>query len=214
MYPNQHGNNDWTSEQIALLRELSGQGISAAQIAVHFPGRSRNAILGKAFRLGIRLLPRTAIREYDSFWKKGDRLRELAGFLESPQGYSKNEIAAHFQVAASTIRRGIAKLSKQNIRPLKPNAASIAARRPKPARKPVRKPSLEQLMAFQAARQTPELVPEQVPYCAVEIAELTSLTCRWPVDGQGTAMRYCGRIPLESLPYCPGHCRMAYQPPR
>ena len=207
-YPNQHGNNDWTTENINLLRSLADQGISAAQIAAHFPGRSRNAILGKAFRIGVRLSHQAATRTYDSFWKKGDNLRELAGYITSPQGYSKNEIADHFKVAASTIRRGIAKLSEQAIKPLKPNAASIARRA---AKKRDRKPSLEQLIAANAPRQVPELVPEQVPYCAVEIINLTSHTCRWPVEGEGHAMLYCGRQPAEGFPYCPPHCRMAYQ---
>ena len=42
----------WTDERVETLRKLWTDGLSASQIAQHFDGVSRNAIIGKLHRLG------------------------------------------------------------------------------------------------------------------------------------------------------------------
>ena len=44
---------EWTEQRIELLRKLWGQGQTASQIAVALGGISRNAVIGKAHRLGL-----------------------------------------------------------------------------------------------------------------------------------------------------------------
>jgi len=42
--------------------------------------------------------------------------------------------------------------------------------------------------------------------------ELSAHTCRWPVSSPGEEnFSFCGSPPLEGLPYCPGHSRLAYR---
>lgn len=41
--------NDWTSEEIEMLRKLVGEGLSAGQISKQM-GRTRNAVIGKIMR--------------------------------------------------------------------------------------------------------------------------------------------------------------------
>ncbi|RWM29445.1 GcrA family cell cycle regulator [Mesorhizobium sp.] len=43
----------WTPEQDSLLRKLNADGLTASQIAAHFENFSRNAIIGRAHRLGL-----------------------------------------------------------------------------------------------------------------------------------------------------------------
>ncbi len=45
----------WTDEQDAKLVRLVSQGLSAREIAERFPGRTRNAIIGRCNRLGVTL---------------------------------------------------------------------------------------------------------------------------------------------------------------
>lgn len=45
----------WTDDQCDWLRKLAADGLSAGQIAKEFGGISRNAVLGKLFRLGVAL---------------------------------------------------------------------------------------------------------------------------------------------------------------
>jgi GcrA cell cycle regulator len=42
--------------------------------------------------------------------------------------------------------------------------------------------------------------------------ELSNETCRWPLSTPGAAdFCFCGNPPLQGLPYCPGHSRLAYR---
>jgi GcrA cell cycle regulator len=43
----------WTEEQDAQLRKLRDQGLSASQIAAELGGMTRNAVIGRAGRLGL-----------------------------------------------------------------------------------------------------------------------------------------------------------------
>src|SRR5215212_9458494 len=47
----------WTDERIERLKELWSQGMTASQIADELGGVSRNAVIGKAHRLGLQSRP-------------------------------------------------------------------------------------------------------------------------------------------------------------
>ncbi len=47
----------WTDDRVEMLRELWSKGLSASQIAVQLGGVSRNAVIGKAHRLGLESRP-------------------------------------------------------------------------------------------------------------------------------------------------------------
>ncbi|MBI1779129.1 MAG: global cell cycle regulator GcrA-like protein [Proteobacteria bacterium] len=57
---------DWSEERVAELKRLWATGLSARQIAEQLGGVTRNAVIGKAHRLGLsqpsptRMKPRTA----------------------------------------------------------------------------------------------------------------------------------------------------------
>jgi GcrA cell cycle regulator len=45
------------------------------------------------------------------------------------------------------------------------------------------------------------------------LLELNQGRCRWPISTPGAAdFCFCGNAPVEGLPYCPGHARIAYRP--
>jgi GcrA cell cycle regulator len=85
-----------------------------------------------------------------------------------------------------------------------------------------------QRLANHAFTNTAKLVPEPAPESATEpvavefvvplaqrctLFQLNDHTCRWPVGDPGTAGFYfCGGEQIEGLPYCAGHCRIAYRP--
>ena len=44
------------------------------------------------------------------------------------------------------------------------------------------------------------------------LLELGQGKCRWPISTPGAAdFWFCGNEPVEGLPYCPGHARIAYR---
>jgi GcrA cell cycle regulator len=53
----------WTEEKVSLLRDYWGQGLSASQIADRLGDVTRNAVIGKAHRLGLDARP-SPIRVY------------------------------------------------------------------------------------------------------------------------------------------------------
>jgi GcrA cell cycle regulator len=54
---------EWTEERIEALRALWMQGLTASQIAERLGGVSRNAVIGKAHRLGLSARPSPIKRE-------------------------------------------------------------------------------------------------------------------------------------------------------
>jgi GcrA cell cycle regulator len=45
------------------------------------------------------------------------------------------------------------------------------------------------------------------------LLELTKQTCRWPTsNATDVEFWFCGNEPVEGLPYCAGHARIAYRP--
>jgi GcrA cell cycle regulator len=44
---------EWTSDRVEILRQLWQQGQTASQIAAQLGGVTRNAVIGKAHRLGL-----------------------------------------------------------------------------------------------------------------------------------------------------------------
>ena len=45
------------------------------------------------------------------------------------------------------------------------------------------------------------------------LLELSKERCRWPISTPGAEdFCFCGNRPLEALPYCAGHTRLAYRP--
>jgi GcrA cell cycle regulator len=66
--------------------------------------------------------------------------------------------------------------------------------------------------AYPAAPQRAEEVPI-ANGCGCTLLELGSEKCRWPVGNPGVAdFRFCGNAPVDGLPYCLGHARIAYRP--
>ncbi len=65
----------WTEEKVAKLKELWGKGNTASQIAEIIGGISRNAVIGKAFRLNLsaKIKTRTATsnKTFDSAMENG-----------------------------------------------------------------------------------------------------------------------------------------------
>lgn len=185
-------NSNWTDDEIDTLKALAAKNLHARDIAGHIPGKSRNAILGKAFRLGLHLNAATVSKP--GFWTR-DKIKKLEKLCHSTHGYSPTELAAQFGIGMPMLRRGFQKMRQD------PQMKGVI-------KKPPRRPG-----AAKPKAPTPVIVDlptEENLQRAVTIAHLTSATCRFPVQGQGYAMLYCGREPIPDRPYCPLHAFRAY----
>jgi GcrA cell cycle regulator len=141
----------WTTERIALLKSRIDAGLSCGQIAREI-GVSRNAVIGKANRLGL------------------SRFKSATGGQPERTG-APNIARPRFAIQHRTLL---------------------------------------------ALRAKPQLAFAEVPGDSANrcsLSELQQWHCRWPIgDPTAEDFGFCGNKPVDGLPYCPAHARMAYRP--
>jgi GcrA cell cycle regulator len=127
-------------------------------------------------------------------------------------GLSCRNIACEIGVSRNAV---IGKLSRLNLtrengrdapRPARRNAAK--GQRPKAV------PRLQYriLKALYGDPQPAADEPIHNGHCC-SLLELSEERCRWPISTPGAPdFCFCGNTPLEGLPYCAGHHRLAYRP--
>ena len=141
----------WTTERVALLKSRIEAGHSCGQIAREI-GVSRNAVIGKANRLG------------------------LSRFKSATSGQGE--------------RTGPRRIAR-------PRSAT----------------QHRTLLALWA-KELPgfaEAPADSANRCS--LIELQQWHCRWPIGEPASEnFGFCGNPPVDGLPYCPAHARMAYRP--
>ena len=128
-------------------------------------------------------------------------------------GLSCREIANDIGVSRNAV---IGKLSRLNLTREK----SGDARRPprKDAARGTRPKTVPRLQyrMLQALYGEPQPAADNAPIHdghTCSLLELSEQRCRWPISTPGAAdFCFCGNMPIEGLPYCAGHTRLAYRP--
>jgi GcrA cell cycle regulator len=128
-------------------------------------------------------------------------------------GLSCREIANDIGVSRNAI---IGKLSRLNLTREKSDGARRPARkRAAKGPRPRSVPRLQYQMLLAAyAEPQPAIDGEPIhnEHCC-SLLELSEERCRWPISTPGAVdFCFCGNTPVEGLPYCAGHTRLAYRP--
>nr|WP_298929472.1 GcrA family cell cycle regulator [uncultured Erythrobacter sp.] len=206
----------WTDERIATLQKLWEGGSTASQIAEQLGGVSRNAVIGKAHRLGLKSRP-SPVKAND----KKKAAKKAAPKTAAPKKAAPKPAAKPAAKAAPA------------------KAAPAAAAAPAPAKNdgspsqpvPNPTPNLPKIVSVGPGgflRQGPgdqqPPIPPAPPRRLVpakpspEIADKTSLldlsdkVCRWPMGHPGEPdFHFCGTAVNPGFPYCVEHCGRAYQ---
>ncbi len=199
----------WTEERIDQLKRLWGQGMTASQIADDLGGVSRNAVIGKAHRLGLEARPSPVKGGGD------------ASAASAPAAAPASPPPAQERAAAPA-----------------PRPAPVPAPAPASAASPSATPATEKPAAPQPLvrsigpggfhRQPPgeqsapitpapprRLVPAKP---SADVADKTGLldlndrVCKWPLGHPGEPdFHFCGQPINPGFPYCLSHCSIAYQ---
>ena len=202
----------WTEERIAKLKEMWEGGATASHIADDLGGVSRNAVIGKAHRLGLKARP-SPVKEKD-----------------------KPAPVAAAATAAPAAARPAAREQTEALRPAPAEPAVAEREEPRSAEIPSqpipgRTPEMARIVSVGPGgflRQGPgdqqPPIPAAPPRRLVpakpspEIAGKTSLLdlneriCRWPMGHPGEAdFHFCGEQVNPGFPYCVEHCGRAYQ---
>ena len=205
----------WTEERIATLTKMWESGSTASQIADELGGVSRNAVIGKAHRLGLKSRP-------------------------SPVKAKEQRAAAKKKPAAAPAPKPAAAKPKPAApRKAEPAPSPVASDAPRPAASastpsqplPDKREDLPKIVSVGPGgflRQGPgdqqAPIPPAPPRRLVpakpdpSIADKTSLldlndrVCRWPMGHPGEAdFHFCGEKVNPGFPYCVEHCGRAYQ---
>jgi len=205
-------NMSWTDERIDRLKELWSQGITASQIADELGGVSRNAVIGKAHRLGLQSRP-SPVKP-----NEGEA-------TPAPAPKAKPEKAERApRPAAAPPRPAPATAPAAAAAEAEPAAPAANA----PATPQTPQPLVRSIGPGGFVRQGPgdqqAPIPPAPPRRLVpakpspEIADKTSLLdlneriCKWPIGHPGEPdFHFCGNPSNPGFPYCVEHCGVAYQ---
>lgn len=212
----------WDGERENALRVAVQNGFTASQIACAFADRyglapSRNAVIGKANRLGLSLgLTRTAAAPHNpraprnfpwtpaaderlrALVMEGKTVREI--ILELARVFYAAPKPSELAIRTRVSRIGV---SLRNDRPAKPNSASESSPPTKAQDESGREDPMQRLPSA--------IIPENG---GVTLIELQHDACRWPYgDARDLdTFRYCGAAAASGRPYCAGHTALAYIP--
>ncbi len=200
----------WTDERIEKLTKMWEGGATASQIADELGGVSRNAVIGKAHRLGLKARPSPVKAAEKAEAAPAPKPAKPAG--EPPRAAQP---AAPRPAAAAPPPRPA---------PAPQPAAAAPAQQPSAAPQPrivsvgpggfLRQGPGDQQAPIPPAPPR-RLVPAKP---SAEIADKTSLLdlndriCRWPMGHPGEPdFHFCGEKVNPGFPYCVEHCGRAYQ---
>jgi len=204
----------WTDERIDTLKTMWEAGQTASQIAEALGGVSRNAVIGKAHRLGLQSRP-SPVKPNEP----------VAAAAPEPEVEPAPVEAAPPPTVAAP-RPAPAPEPEIEDEDEEDEAPVAAAPRPEPVRDP--QPILRSVGPGGFVRQSPgEQQPPATPAPprrlvpakpSPEIAGKTTLLdlndriCKWPLGHPGEPdFHFCGEKVNPGFPYCVQHCGHAYQ---
>lgn len=209
----------WTDERIATLKKMWEGGATASQIADELGGVSRNAVIGKAHRLGLKSRPSPV--------KANEPKNDTAKAKPEAKPAAKKVAAPAPAKPAPRPAPAVAKPAPPAPKPAAPAASSEVPSQPMP-NPSSDLPKIVSVGPGGFLRQGPgdqqAPIPPAPPRRLVpakpspEIADKTSLlelndrVCRWPMGHPGEPdFHFCGQAVNPGFPYCVEHCGRAYQ---
>ena len=203
----------WTDERIERLKTMWAKGATASQIAEDLGGVSRNAVIGKAHRLGLEQRP-SPVKAGEEKDKKTAPAKP-AKAPASPKATSSEAPAASAPSSPAPAAP----------RPAHPHQRAPFPGRPNPGGPEVQYRSIGPggfIRQGPGDQQAP--IPPAPPRRLVpakpspEVADKTGLLelndriCKWPIGHPGEPdFHFCGVAANPGFPYCVEHCGVAYQ---
>ena len=204
----------WTEERTATLKRMWESGATATEIAKELGDVSRNAVIGKAHRLGLKSRP-SPVKSADK--KKATPKAKPAPKKKAAPAPSPTPTPA--PVAAKPAARPASAPAQGPVAPAAPS---------QPQQPASSTPRIVSVGPGGFLRQGPgdqqPPIPPAPPRRLVpakpdpSIADKTSLldlsdkVCRWPMGHPGEPdFHFCGEAVNPGFPYCVEHCGRAYQ---
>src|SRR5215207_292565 len=194
----------WTDERIDRLKELWTQGMTASQIADELGGVSRNAVIGKAHRLGLQsrpspVKPNEGPGEIAPAPWEPEAEAEAAAPPPPAEAEPRDEAEAEEPAAAAAPERPAA--PQPQIRSIGPGG--FVRQSPGEQQSPIPPAPPRRLVP---AKPSPEIAEK------TGLLDLNEKICKWPIGHPGEPdFHFCGNQANPGFPYCVEHCGVAYQ---
>ena len=190
----------WTEERIERLKAMWAEGATASQIADELGGVSRNAVIGKAHRLGLEARPSPV--------KPGEEKEHRAPAAaapaprpapaERPAPKAADSAAERPAPAKPATQRPHADLQYRSIGP-----GGFVRQGPGEQQAPIPPAPPRRLVP---AKPSPEVADK------TSLLDLNDRICKWPMGHPGEPdFHFCGAPANPGFPYCVDHCGVAYQ---
>ena len=199
----------WTDERIEQLKAMWVKGMTASQIAETLGGVSRNAVIGKAHRLGLQARP-SPVKSNDG--ESGSEARK-------PKAKPAAEASAPPAAPIAPPRSRPAPTAAAPVQP----APAAGASRPPANQQQYRSvgpggflrqgPGDQQAPIPPApARRLVPAKPSSEVIGKTGLLDLNDRICKWPLGHPGEPdFHFCGEKVNPGFPYCVEHCGLAYQ---
>ena len=196
----------WTEERIERLKKMWADGSTASQIADELGGVSRNAVIGKAHRLGLEQRP-SPVKAGEEKEKKAAPAPAAAAPAAKPAPKAAAPAApaaspaaapAAAQPAAPASQRSGSEIQYRSIGP-----GGFVRQGPGDQQAPIPPAPPRRLVP---AKPSPEVADK------TSLLELNDRICKWPMGHPGEPdFHFCGEPSNPGFPYCVQHCGVAYQ---
>src|SRR5436305_6123307 len=197
----------WTEERIERLKKMWHDGATASQIADELGGVSRNAVIGKAHRLGLEQRPSPVKAGEEKEAKAGPAAAAMA---PAPAKAPKAEApkVAHAAPAAPAPNQAAPHQPAPNRHAPEMQYRSIGPggfirQGPGDQQPPIPPAPPRRLVP---AKPSPEVADK------TSLLDLNDRICKWPMGHPGEPdFHFCGQAANPGFPYCVQHCGVAYQ---
>jgi len=190
----------WTEERIERLKKMWHDGATASQIADELGGVSRNAVIGKAHRLGLEQRPSPVKQGEEKEVKKAAPAaaapKPATHKVEAPKAHAAAPAAPH--AAPASPQRSSTEMQYRSIGP-----GGFIRQGPGEQQAPIPPAPPRRLVP---AKPSPEVADK------TSLLDLNDRICKWPMGHPGEPDFYfCGEPANPGFPYCVQHCGVAYQ---
>ncbi len=188
----------WTEERIERLKKMWHDGATASQIADDLGGVSRNAVIGKAHRLGLEQRP-SPVKPGEEKEARKAAPATAAAKVAAPRAETRAAApTAAVPSAAPAVNRSAPEMQYRSIGPV-----GFIRKGPGDQQPPIPPAPPRRLVP---AKPSPEVADQ------TSLLDLNDRICKWPIGHPGEPdFHFCGQQANPGFPYCVEHCGVAYQ---
>jgi GcrA cell cycle regulator len=188
----------WTEERIERLKAMWADGATASEIADKLGGVSRNAVIGKAHRLGLEARPSPVKPGEEKEHAPAAKQAKAEAAKPAPAAEKPHQAQRPIAPPPQPQRSAADGMQYRSVGP-----GGFIRQGPGDQQAPIPPAPPRRLVP---AKPSPEVADK------TSLLDLNDRTCKWPMGHPGEPDFYfCGQPANPGYPYCVEHCGVAYQ---